>query len=547
MKIKNIFLTALVSGAAALSVSSCDFLDTTPHDFTAPETFYSNEEECRMALAGVYMSLAGDGAYANEFGVLMTNSDDLSYYGRTNKSDYVPNNSHTESTETIWKAWLEFYTGINNANVLIENIGNASIDDEATRNAILGEARFLRAYYHFLLAQSWYNVPLRKESVKDITKAMAEPVPHLEALDWIITEMEDALPLVDDSKYDKSSSHVKKTVVEGILARVYLWKAGYNNFKAPEDPELDAAAVTECYTKALAHAQAVKDSGKHALVSTAEHPENIYLLWKKLANDEYETVSNECMWEVEFTGNREDGSYSYGKIGSILGNLQNVDAKSPLGYSYGYFRASAYLWSLYEEGDLRKDLSIAPYTLVEDKKTHEVRKVDIAGPTDRCCGKYRREWETKFTVKSKNYTACNYPLLRYADVLLMIAQAENELNGPTAAAHEALNMVRTRANVAALSGLDKAAMTVAIQEERARELCFESIRRFDLVRWGMYTSQITETLQKFIDEGKWSKNTTAAAEEFISQTSKDGKHTFYPIPSNERSVNTLLPQNPFWN
>lgn len=93
---------------------------------------------------------------------------------------------------------------------MLDNIDGASISDEKVRARIKGEAKFLRAYYHFLLVQGWYEVPIRKETVKDITVSSLEATPHAEALDWIIQEMEDCLDMVDDSNYDASPSHVKK-------------------------------------------------------------------------------------------------------------------------------------------------------------------------------------------------------------------------------------------------------------------------------------------------------------------------------------------------
>ncbi|MGG6546107.1 UNVERIFIED_CONTAM: RagB/SusD family nutrient uptake outer membrane protein, partial [Prevotella sp. 15_C9] len=127
-------------------------------------------------------------------------------------------------------------------------------DKEYIRQRIKGETKFLRAYYHFLLVQGWYEVPIRTETVTDIATSSKAATPHAEALDWIIQEMEDCIDMVDDKEYDKSPSHVKKTIVEGILARVCLWRAGY-----------PSEGGQPFYEKAAKYAKAVYDSKKHKL------------------------------------------------------------------------------------------------------------------------------------------------------------------------------------------------------------------------------------------------------------------------------------------
>ena len=223
--INNIFKKVCIL-AIVTSMAGCDMLDTKPYDFVAPETFYKNETDCTMALAGVYWTMAAEHVYGNRYSCMLSNIDDLSYYYRQNQTSAVVANSHNTGNTDLWYTWESLYSGINNANVLLDNIDGASISDEKVRARIKGEAKFLRAYYHFLLVQGWYEVPIRKETVKDITVSSLEATPHAEALDWIIQEMEDCLDMVDNSSYDQSPSHVKKTVVEGILARVCLWRAG---------------------------------------------------------------------------------------------------------------------------------------------------------------------------------------------------------------------------------------------------------------------------------------------------------------------------------
>ena len=252
-KFYNILRKALVI-IGVFSMTSCDFLETEPFDFVSPTTFYRNESECTMALAAVYYPMATNILYGNFYSTEMTNIDDLSYYTRnSNFSGKLWANDYTSSTKEIWDIWAQLYTGIKNANGLLENIDKAEMD-EPIKNRIKGEAKFLRAYYHFLLVQAFYEVPIRKQSLDDINAASIPATPHAEALDWIIEEMEDCLSFVDNKEYDQSPSHVKENTVYGILARVCLWRAG-----APSN------GGEAFYKKAAQYANEVYKSKKHDL------------------------------------------------------------------------------------------------------------------------------------------------------------------------------------------------------------------------------------------------------------------------------------------
>lgn len=522
--INNIFKKVCIL-AIVTSMAGCDMLDTKPYDFVAPETFYKNETDCTMALAGVYWTMAAKHVYGNRYSCMLSNIDDLSYYYRQNQTSAVVANSHNTGNTDLWYTWESLYSGINNANVLLDNIDGASISDEKVRARIKGEAKFLRAYYHFLLVQGWYEVPIRKETVKDITVSSLEATPHAEALDWIIQEMEDCLDMVDDSNYDASPSHVKKTVVEGILARVCLWRAG--------EPSKGGKPY---YEKAAKYAKAVYDSKKHKL-----NPD-VYAMWKALASDQYETTYNESMWEVEFVGTRDDGSYTESRIGNVIGNLQENSAGTGAGYTYAFYAGSLILWDLYDAKDARRDLAMAPYKL--NNKDVQVAWKDNQ-IVDRRCGKYRREWESS-SPKHKNYTQENYCLLRYADVLLMLAEAENEANqGPTALAYTCINEVRKRAGIDEVKDLSYGDFQKLIRDERGRELCFESLRKYDLVRWGIYYKAIKEDLGAAVNDARWSTaNNAKGAAQYVSNTTE--KNQFLPIPTKELGVNTKLEQNKYW-
>ena len=366
-------------------------------------------------------------------------------------------------------------------------------------------------------------MPIREESFKDVSKSTLVATPMAEALDWIIQEMEETLPMVDNELYERTPSYVKRTVVEGVLAGL------------PSLRRISNQRRKTLLREAAHYAKAVKDSNARA-------KSDVYEMWKRMASDRYDTEYNESMWEVEFIGSRElDGNWTNGRIGNVIGNVQRNGSTEGLGYSYWFYSGSLILWDLFDEDDKRRDLSMAPYQINVNDEYVYWRDNQIV---QRACGKFRREWET-IMPRHKNYTQENYPIIRYADVLLMLAEAENEANqAPTALAYEAINAVRERAGVEPLSGLSYADFQQELRDERGRELCFESLRRYDLVRWGIYTEAIS-ALGEATYDSRWpggSNYTTARA--FAERTQQ--RHEFLPIPLRELSINTELDQNPLW-
>lgn len=524
---KKIINKISLAAASLLTICSCsDFLSTTPYDFVAPETFYTTESNCKMALAGVYSTISQLGVYGNFYSALISGSDDLSFYTRkaSATASKVFGNDHGPSESNIWEAWAELYGGINNANMFIENIDGSELSDDLKKQW-KAEVRFLRAYYHFLLVQGWHEVPVRKESFKDVNKSSMAATSHGEALKWIISEMEACVNDVDDSAYDKSPSHIKKNTVMGVLARVYLWSAGYPNNGGKAD-----------YEKASYWANEVKKSAKHQLNPDYES------IWKMMCGDQYDATYNESIWEAEFYGSRDDGNQTMGRIGNTLGNLD----KRPNPTSSGFFAGTLLLWDLYSDNDPRRDVSMAPYSINKNGAQVAWKDNQII---NRTCGKFRREWEPAYSYQ-KNWTPENFPILRYSDVLLMIAEAENEANqNPTALAYECLNLVRERANQAAVEGLTYAQFQQEVRDERGRELCFEALRKYDLVRWGIYVDRIRTDLGNAIEDARWPNGTNKEHNDggvaaFVERTTD--KHQFLPIPEKELGVNMLLQQNSYW-
>ena len=254
-------------------------------------------------------------------------------------------------------------------------------------------------------------------------------------------------------------------------------------------------------------------------------------------------------------------------------------------YSYGQYDGSLKLWDLYwrtdrteDENELqtitdkRQDWNLPPYNYAGNDKyppygsgltsgmsiisidkapyvydNVSTNQSPLAAPGIRNCGKYRREVEYEGHKTSKFlYTTINYPLLRYSDVLLMYAEASNEVDGLTQAAYDCVKAVRDRAGIKTkdYAEYDKASFRELVRNERGRELCFESLRKYDLIRWGIYVEEMNKYTQWAADE-RWVKNAKAQRAASMGSYIKP-MHVVLPIPSIELGVNDLLVQNPLW-
>lgn len=560
-------LTAISGAALALS---CSFLDQTPKVICS-DTFYNTEDEVRYGLAGVYGVMNKEAFYGNYYSLMYANNDDLCYFNRDISTNFLQYNSHDAGTVQIYNIWTAMYQGIRNANAFMEAVSATEFDKDGK---YYSEARFLRAYYHFLLAQSWGDVPLKDKATKTPDEVMCAATSQFEVLTWAASEMEACLEVIGDD-LTSQPSRVTKTTVQGILARVYLFLAG---------DSVEGGDKSAYLTKARDYAKAVIDSGKHQL-----NPDYSKVFINMIC-DEYDTEYHESMWEAEFLGDRSSAeSWSNGRIGDLLG-LQSGDSNSSkfsefnCNYAYGQYDGSLKLWDLYwqtdrttEENalptitDKRQSWNMPPYNYAGnanqppygetagkcvagiDKTPYVYKSVTTtADPTTaqaiRNCGKFRREVQYEGQKTSKSlYTTINFPLLRYSDVLLMYSEAENELSGPTQTAYDCLKQVRDRAGIATrpLSEYDKDSFRELVRNERGRELCFESIRRFDLIRWGIYVECMNEYTQWAADS-RWSDNVKSTRAATIGGNVSE-KNILLPIPSIELGVNKLLKQNSLWS
>ena len=351
MKMKNIYKlgTLILLGAAC---SACTFLDTEPQIIPS-KGYYTNETRLKYGLAGVYGALNSEELYGSYYSLQIANADDLCYFNNYNNGETRPDRyNHSAGTSVIYETWLKLYEGIKNANEYLDEAGKAEIDPEKLSTDLksyLAEARFLRAFYHFLLAQAWGDVPLRSEAATSPNPVNVQiaATPQEEVLKWCVDEIE-AIVYDLDEGVEQTPSRVNQTVAEGILARIYLFMAGETV------DEVEGLSKQEMYGKAAYWANEVIASQKHHL---NESYEQVFI---NMIQDQYDTEFRESMWEAEFLGDRTSSTYwTNGRIGDLIGLKSQSGTTNysewACNYSYGYYNGSYTLWQLYWTDDRTAD------------------------------------------------------------------------------------------------------------------------------------------------------------------------------------------------
>lgn len=621
--LKYTILTLLFGGA----LTSCNFLDKEPYQLTLSD-YFNTADEANSFLTGIYAELGQSTFYGADY-MYLVGGDDLSHYGGSGRAPATKGlicNNATTSDAAVTGFWYTLYSGINRANIFLDNIDKVSDIDADLKAQYTAEARFLRAFYYFNLVQCWGDVPFTTESTKDVVGLDIPRTDKQEIYDFIIREMEEVSDentggLLTAAQLNYRPGRVSKSAAWGILARVYLFRAGeyHRDNRAATDAER-----TDYYKEAKEYALKVCTNQGHELA------EDYWDYFIDLCSDEYNTKANESIWEAEFSGNNTTDVKAEGRIGNIIGlaapdmsSFSNVTGSADPGYSYEFMFATPKLYRLYcidkpssqvpdymsfdvtltqkiwndkdennevwqryllKTKDTRFLWNIAPFAYVEKngkntgvtgRRFYESGFRDLVNEHDkgrsysygdnvwddteplsgdydyksyftrniaRACAKYRREYEAD--KKDKNNTAINFPILRYSDVLLMVAEAENELNGATEEAYDYLNQVRRRAGVSeAPAGLSKDDFRQMVKDERGRELCFEYTRHFDLIRWGEFVEDMNELVNYARAGGEWNQGTSNVYTYFqVSST-----YNYFPIPDAELAVNkAILTNNPGW-
>lgn len=558
-KIKYLYSRTLaVIGFISVLASCSDSLELEPKGTLTPDSFYKNKTDVNLAISGIYSSISSGQTLGKNLWLMDSGTDEG--YAIKGWVEANPTNlyNHNSSTREVEDAWRVLYGGINNSNNLINRL-DPNLFEEEVFNSYKGEALFIRAFLYYQLTIWWNKVPLRLTPTLDQSANHKEPA-ELEAiyLQMIedLTFAAEHLPASNDTEY--VVGHANKMAAHAMLAKVYMKAAGY-------PAQMTVLNDKNPYKAAMEHCAVIKNDDYYQLNPSYKQ------VFINYAQNKYDL--KESLFEVVFKNGSDLGVGISGAVGVRNGLLYKPEPRSQTPYGDPEIAPSPIFNDKYidllnpddpsydpnAEFDVRKDWNV-PSISANGKG-----KINVLGDAlswGYAIGKFRR-WEpldpTDLTLipnikvleipepLHSTQTGINMPVIRYADVLLLFAEASFRFNGdtPTPEAIDAINLVRDRAGLSGLPVLGSAEFFNEIVDERLRELCFEGHRKADLIRWNLLADKIVELDESIRFHESYLQASHQTKLRCVNNFDAT-KHLSMPYPLQEVSINNELEQKPEW-
>ncbi|QOD62328.1 RagB/SusD family nutrient uptake outer membrane protein [Polaribacter haliotis] len=456
MKIKSILTIVF---ATILFVSCDDQLEIPQNDNISADNLYNTESGALAGLAGAYSRIVANYREAVINAQYPTNYTDEGHYNRNGLRSILKNN-FTASEPDLRTIWGTYYEAISATNTLISGLKNSPLD-ENIKKTYLADAYFLRAFVYFDIQKAFGGIEGIPMPLEETNKQLLPRTAGIDVYKQIVSDLEIAeknLPTAAISV----SGRANKSSARGLLAKAYLYMAS--------QPFNEAGA----YEKARDWSKKVIDDSYHVLNPSYED------VFNQLAMEQYE--KQEMLFQIGFSFANLDSQQS-SKLGSAFG-MKIDDEGCGKGFALTYATISLIQKYRSDPSDERGFWNTYPYF---NKRNNNCELSTINNQFTYPASKYRRFLESNNTNTS--YGPHHWPVLRFSDVLLMYAEAENKITPGSALALNAVNRVRNRAKATPLTTITEE----AIQEERLLELCFEGQRKYDLVRWGILEQKVNET------------------------------------------------------
>ncbi|MEJ7587438.1 MAG: RagB/SusD family nutrient uptake outer membrane protein [Ferruginibacter sp.] len=500
--------------SALLLFSGCKkFLEEKDPSNLQPENFYTIPQHAQAAIASVY---AGTRFITGGANIVSINWQMLDAVTGTATTESAQNSdlnnllglAYDGSNQHIINWWNGLYRVISNANLVLDKVPGITPMDEAVKKSILGEAQFLRAWAYFYAVRLWGDVPLiltpqTSTSTDFLPTRTEQATVYTQIVADLVAAEAAGLPWMD------ASGRVSQAAVKAQLAKVYLTMAGQPLNKGAEYYKLAADKAAEIIaspgTAGLFPNYA--DIHNPATKNTVEHLFQIQYLSSVQANNDLQYL--------------------------LLPNFRPISAYTA---TFGTEVPTLKFYNSFEAGDLRaKNQQGYFYTSYFKDGTGAI--FDLGAPYI-----FKHFDVTAHGSPGKPGTQnsnLNVPQIRFAEVLLIYAEAQNEVGGPNQLAYDALKRIRDRAELAtpALGTFNQNTFREIVWRERWHELCYENITWFDMVRLRKVYNENSNGFDDFVGHINLSSNQPLQS-----------KHLLFPLPNQEMNNNpNLRPQNPDYN
>ncbi len=440
----NNYMIRLFLGATILTGCGREFLNLSPEANVDGDTFYRDEAEMRQAVNGGYNILQDLGRLHLWLYGEMRSDNTTFQYNTADRGlearEFIDQFLVNATFEPISQFWQQSYQGIARSNDVLTRIDEIELD-ETVRNQFEGEVKFLRAYHYFNLVRQYGGVPLRLSPAESPEEAVSSGRASVEDIyQQIIADLTESADLLSGTSYgDSDKGRATEGAARTLLAKAFLTRKEYQ--------------------PAIAELRKVMQLGYRLL------PNYLDNFRPEMKN------GAESIFEVQYLGAQPAlaSNFMYQFAPFTSGSAVTGDPQTPLAGASGWNIPTQDMIDSYEEGDLRKEASLS-----EGYREPSGNFVEIP---------YISKYNHGFVERGQ--TDVNLPVLRYADVLLMLAECLNEQGfAGGGEAYELLNQVRSRAGLPVKVINGQEAFREAIFQERRVELAFENHRWYDLVRSG---------------------------------------------------------------
>ncbi|TGX80209.1 RagB/SusD family nutrient uptake outer membrane protein [Palleniella muris] len=561
MKLKNIFL----AGVSVLALSSCnDFLDVDAPSSATEEFVFSQKSEITRALNGVYaQAIVGD-LYGNAYQSKFIYNSDVDMQISSNSAHEAGSFARFDCDYTagdINKLWKAAYNLIEYANKFIASAEQSIFYKNGDSDVVqqVGEAKCLRAMAYHDLVVMFGDVPFFFAPASEHGSEYVPPVAdRLEIQKALINDLKVTAPTMASSG-SVTVEHCSKEFAYALIARIALTAGGYSLY--PDKNDVNSYGEMKRPDNYEEFYEIARDNA-YEVISAGTH---------KLVQDYQDVFVNECNYQVV---NNDDVIFelpfakeSTGNTGYIQGPTYSAYEGStvgPWGEAKGSGRLNAFYRFLFRDKDLRREFvnGLWYYSYFQNSDGAFVDSVYVRNDYTVHNNKWSKLWTAEGNAlgsKTSGSTGINFPYMRYADVLLMYAEAANELNnGPTDEAVKCLEMVHNRAfadgdpTFIAEAKTSKEAFQKAVLDERKWEFAGENSRWRDLVRTNTYSRELIYSFLRYYSVGMQNAGSGSGYEDAIN--TYDGKqyidnlperiyyHSYKIEEANERAFRAFAPQ-----